>query len=228
MMALKRETAGIVVGAQPRVDLLPPEIKARKEGRRRQRSLVTLVIVIAVICAGSVAFATMLAAQSQSLLAQEQARTQQLLEDQRQYAEARTAANLLAAAKNARLVGSATEIFWREYLAEVQGTLPRGVSITRFGVDSISTLESAPVLSAPLQEARVATLSLTATSPGLPQIDRWLVNLRSLRGHADSTVSSITLTEDVYTATVTLNINTDAFERRFFEAEPAIEGEDKP
>lgn len=230
MIGVKRDAAVIVVGGQPRVDLLPPEIKARKEGRKKLRSLAGVVLFALALCAAGILFATSLAVQSQSQLAEEQARTQSLLQEQLKYAEARSAASLLDAATNARLVGSATEILWREYLADVQGTLPEGVSITTFAVDSLSALDSAPELSVPLQQARVASLTFTTASPGLPEIVQWLVNLRGLPGHADSTVTSITQADGVYTANVTLNVNTAAFEKRFFEdvvpaAETSTEGE---
>jgi len=216
-MSARNNSAGIIVGGEPRIDLLPPEIKAAKQAGKSRRLLGTLVILVVLLCGGGYAFATSLAIQSQERLVAEQARTEQLLQEQLQYAEARAAANQLAAAEDARLVASSTEILWREYLASIQGTLPEGVVITAYTVDSISAYEVAPELTVPLQQARVATLSLTASSPGLVQIDQWLVALRALRGHADSTVTAITLQEGgVYTANVTLNVNADAFEKRFF------------
>ena len=215
-MSARSNSTGIIVGGEPRIDLLPPEIKAAKQAGKSRRLLGTLVILVLVLCGGGYAFATSLAIQSQDRLVAEQARTEQLLQEQLQYAEARAAANQLAAAEDARLVASSTEILWREYLAAIQSTLPEGVVITAYTVDSISAYEVAPELTVPLQQARVATLSLTASSPGLVQIDQWLVALRALRGHADSTVTAITLQEGVYTANVTLNVNADAFEKRFF------------
>lgn len=215
-MSARSDSTGIIVGGEPRIDLLPPEIKAAKQARKSRGLLGTLVIAVLLLCGGGYVFATSLAIQSQDMLVAEQTRTEMLLQEQLKYADARAAANQLAAAKDARLVASATEILWREYLVSIQGTLPESMVITAFVVDSISAYEVVPEVTVPLQKDRVATLSLTASSPDLVQIDQWLVALRALRGHADSTVTAITLQEGVYVANVTLNVNADAFEKRFF------------
>ncbi|MHA6693289.1 hypothetical protein [Homoserinimonas sp. A520] len=229
-MSTRSNTAGIIVGGEPRIDFLPPEIKAAKQARKSRRVLLALVVLVMVLCAGGYVFATTLALQSQERLAAEQSRTQELLQEQLKYSDARAAANQLAVVEDARLVGSAAEVLWREYLAAVQGTVPAGVSITTFTVDSVSAFEVPPELTVPLQTKRVASLSLSAASPGLAEIDQWMVALRGLRGYADSTVTSITLQEGVYMANVVLNVNADAFERRFFEEVPEettpAEGED--
>lgn len=226
-MGRKRDATGIVVGGEPRIDFLPAEVKVRKQARKIFRSLVILVFAVVVLCVGGYVYATTLSVQSQLKLAEEQERTQQLLKEQAEYAEVQTVSNLLAAATDARLVGSATEIFWQKYLGKLQSALPSGVSAESYTVDSQTALELTPVPIVPLQSDRVATITFTATVPGLPQADALLVNLRALPGFADSRATTIGRKEDGrYSVMVILNINSDAFERRFFEAPETDVGAD--
>src|SRR5690554_4082752 len=99
-----KDTTGLVVGGEPRIDFLPPEVKAGKRARRTLRSLIALVLAVVVVCAGGYVFASSLAVQAQVALAEEQAKTQALLQEQSQYSEARTVAGQVSAATDARLV----------------------------------------------------------------------------------------------------------------------------
>jgi hypothetical protein len=220
-----KDATGLVVGGEPRIDFLPPEVKAGKKARKTRRSLAVLVVLVLVACAGGYVFATSLAVQSQLKLAAEQAVTQQLLSEQAEYAEARTVANQLASTMNARLVGSATEIEWRNYLTSLQASLPSGVVIQTFAIDSQSALESAPVPSILLQQPRVAAITFTASAPSLPKIDQLLVRLRGLTGFADAAATTISLDGDTYFVDVILNVNSDALEKRHFAAEADVEAE---
>ncbi|MCU1545962.1 MAG: hypothetical protein JWP30_1062 [Homoserinimonas sp.] len=220
-MNIGRREPAIVIGGVPRIDFLPPEIKAKKEGRRTRRYLTAAVGCVAVLCLIAYVCATTLAADAQSDLADAQQRSQILLTQQGEFIEVRAIASEVATAGDALKVGSATEILWFPYLQQVHSTLPAGMAVTTFAVDSQSALEATPLPSTLLQGPRVATIGLTATSPGYAEIEVWLTNLRSLTGFADATVSSIALEEGTYVAMVTLNVNADAFERRFFEASAA-------
>ena len=217
-MNLRHDTSAPVVGGEPRIDFLPPEIKARKQAKKTRRSLAALVILVAALCGTGFVLSFGLATKSQELLEDEQQQTQLLLQEQLQYAETRSTSRLLTLTEDARLVAASTEILWRKYLIDVQGILPTGVSISTFSVDSLSATDARPVLSVPLQEPRVATLSFTAISPEFGGIEALLVNVRGLTGFADGTVSGIVLEDGHYAATVTVNINSDAFEKRFSTA----------
>lgn len=225
-----KDATGLVIGGEPRIDFLPPEVKAGKQARKTRRSLIGLVIIVLVACAGGYVFATSLAVQSQAALVAEQARTQSLLTEQAKYAEARTAANQLAAARDARLVGTASEILWKAYLEELNATLPAGMVITVASIDSASATEQRPAPSVPLQGDSVATLSVTAIAPTLPLIADWVDNLQALRGFADVWVSPAQLEDAGYQVEIRLNVNSEALEKRFFEgygSEPAADSEDE-
>lgn len=215
-----KDATGLVIGGEPRIDFLPPEVKARKHARRTRRSLIVLVILVLVACAGGYVFATSLAVQGQAALVEEQEKTSALLGEQAEYSEARTVAEQLAAVTDARLVGSATEILWKAYLAELRGTLPSGVAIIEADVDSISATDLVPLPTVPLETERVATLELTATAPNLASVASWLDNLKDLRGFADAWSTPAVWEGDQYEVDVRLNINSSAFEKRFFEEIP--------
>src|SRR5690606_4123650 len=119
-----KDSTGLVIGGEPRIDFLPPEVKQRKQTRRTRRSLIILVVIVMVACAGGYVFATSLAVQSQLALIDEQSKTSDLLNEQAKYAEARTVSAQLAATEDARLVATGHEILWNAYLAELQATLP--------------------------------------------------------------------------------------------------------
>lgn len=212
-----KDATGLVIGGEPRIDFLPPEVKQRKQSRKTRRSLIALVVIVMVACAAGYVFATSLALQSQLALADEQAKTSALLSEQAQYAEARTVSGQVAATQDARLVGTAHEILWQAYLAELQATLPAGMVITGAELGSMSATDLPPVATVPLETERVATLNLTATAPTLASAAAWLDNLRDLRGFADLWATPATWNGVAYEVEVRLNINASAFEKRFFE-----------
>lgn len=215
-MSAGKRTGDLIIGGEPRIDFLPPEVKARNVARRGRRSLIAMVLAVVVVCAGGYGFATSLAVQSQDRLAQERARTAELIAEQGKYIEARTVTSAILSVENARLVGSATEILWAEYLRELQSALPRGAVVQTFTVDSQAALEAPPEVLIPLQGSRVANIVFTVKVPALQLVDSLLVNLRDMTGYADAYVASVALEEDTYLASVSLNVNADAFEKRFF------------
>lgn len=212
-----KDNGGLVIGGEPRIDFLPPEVKLRKQARQTRRSLIALVVIVLVACAGGYVFAASLALQSQMALADEQAKTSALLSEQAKYAEARTVAGQLSATDDARLVATANEILWKAYLAELRATLPSGMAITSAKLDSLSATDLPPIATVALETERVATFQLIATAPTLSAAAEWLDNLRELRGFADVWASPAKWNGATFDVDVRLNINASAFEKRFFE-----------
>ena len=207
---------GIVIGAEPRVHLLPPEVLAdRKAGVIRTRLAFGVVAVVAVVALG-VLGASSLAASAQSDLASDQAQTQQLLKQQLSYVKVRAVQEQLSLIRTAQEVGASTEIAWTPYLQKVQQTLPPNVTITGVAVDSSTPIELYPQSTASLQGPRVATIVFTAQSPSLPQVPSWLLALKTLPGYADALPGSVNLDSGgAYTVTITMHVNEDAFSERF-------------
>lgn len=230
----KRDSVDVIVGGEPRIDFLPVEIKARKDAKRTRRFLLVLIAMVGVVCLGAYVFASNLTLQARVQLEQAQADTSDLLQQQSQFAEIRSLASKLEDSRNARLVASATEVLWNEYLRELQAKLPAGATVVAYTVDSQSALEAVVVPDGPLQSSKVATITLTVMVPNLAHVESLLVSLSSLTGYAGATVTTATLEssedEALYSANVILNVNADAFAKRFFEPEesPAATTEAAP
>ena len=96
--------------------------------------------------------------------------------------------------------------------------LLRGRAAAQWGRGgAISHAASYAQATAPLQGSRVATLTISARSPQLPQVPSWLDALRSLPGFVDAVPGSVTLDQqsNTYTVNITMHINQDAYSKRF-------------
>lgn len=207
----------LVVGGEPRIDLLPPEIRAERRDRQRRRRLSVGVIGVIIVTLLGVGAASLVASTAQERLATEQVRTVALLAEQAQYADIRRMQTQVELARAGQRVGASTEIAWRDYLQEVQSTLPESVAIETVAVDSASPMIAYTQATVPLQGARMATVGFTATSLILPDVPTWLRALATLPGFADALPGSVTReeTSGVYTVTITMHINEAALAQRF-------------
>lgn len=205
----------VSVGGAPRVDLMPPEIRTKRSQLRFRRKLrvglVGVLIVVVVACGATWALSTV--AQTNLLAAQSE--SQQLVVQQAQYSGVTTVKNSIALIQAGQRVGDSSEIDWQGYLTKLQATLPAGVTLTEVAIDTVTPLKAYTPATVPLQGDRIATLAFTATSSSLPSIPTWLDGLETLPGFADATPGDVNLSDGVYTATVTMHINTDAFADRF-------------
>ncbi|CAN5192190.1 hypothetical protein BH11ACT4_BH11ACT4_00160 [soil metagenome] len=215
---LRGNTGAPVGGGSPRVDLMPPEIRTKRaqlQFRRKLRvGLVGVLVLVVVACGatwalGSVAQANLLAAQNQR---------QQLIAQQSQYSDVTTVKRSIAVAQAGQKVGDSPEIEWQAYLTKLQATLPAGVLLTGVTIDTATPLHGYAPSTIPLEGDRIAMLTFTATSPSLPSIPDWLDGLATLPGFSDATPGDVSLSAGIYTATVTMHINTKAFANRFDKA----------
>jgi cytoskeletal protein RodZ len=207
----------LLIGGEPRVDLLPPELLDQRKAAVNRRRLWLGVLLVLIIVLGGTGFATVQSIQSQAQLLAAQSRTQSLLAQQKKYLEVRQVQEDVSARTAAQEVGTSTEIDWKKYLTGVQGTLPATVTLTKVTIDSASPLIVYTQATVPLQGSRVATLSFTVETPNLPQIPVLLNALPSLPGYVDAVPGSVTRadTTGVYTVNITMHIDEAAFSKRF-------------
>ena len=207
----------LILGGEPRVDLLPPEVSKHRQAKAVRRGLGIGVVGLLVIVLAGAAAATYVSGQAEEHLLAAQANTAGLLAEQTQYGEIRTAQAQVDLVKAAQQVGVSTEIDWKAYLLGVQGTLPAGVAIESVTVDSASPILLYAQPTVPLQGARVATVGFTASSATLPDVPAWLNGLATLPGFADALPGSVILdeTSGAYTVTITMHVNEAAFAQRF-------------
>jgi Tfp pilus assembly protein PilN len=194
-------------------------VHARQKSRSQRRGLLAVVAVVALITIGGIVLATVHAQTSQARLAQEQIRTQELLDQQLEYLEVTTLSREAETIVEARVIGASTEILWRDYMQAVSATVPEGSTITVLSVRSSSPMELMLPPTAPLQEPRVATLTLSLRSSDLSTVSAWIGTLPSLTGFADATLTTVQPSDAGVIANVTVNVNAEAFANRFVETE---------
>jgi len=213
--------SGVTVGGAPRVDLMPPEIRLKRSQLRTRRSLRLVLGGVAVLTVVACGATWALGTVAQTALSAAQAQQQQLIAEQGKYADVTGVKDSISLIEAGQRVGDSTEIDWQDYLNKLQATLPGGVTLQTVTVDMATPLKAYTSSTVPLEGDRIATLAFSATSASLPSIPVWLDGLRTLPGFADATPGDVSLSSGVYTANVTMHINTDAFVDRFPAAKTA-------
>jgi cytoskeletal protein RodZ len=206
----------VLIGAEPRVDLLPPEVRASRKRDALARQLVAFLVIVIVVVIAGVAGATFFALQSQQALAAEQSKTQTLLAEQQHYSVVKDVQTQIGLTEAGQQIGASTEIDWNAFLNKVKATVPPNVTLTGVTLDSASPLATYQQSAVPLQAARVATVTLNVTSTSLPDLRLWLSALAKLPGVADTAPGEVTLAgTGEYNATATVHLNESAFDGRF-------------
>lgn len=213
----------LIIGGEPRADLLPPEVKAGLRGAALRRGLLAVVVAVVLLVAGGVGVATWQTLQGQARLLAAQNRTTELLNSQVTFLEVRQVQDAVERTIAAQGVAGSTEIDWKGYLQRVRSVLPGDVTIDSVTIDAATPLAPYGQATAALQETRVATLVLFVTSPDLPEVPDWLRDLSALPGYVDAVPGAITRTDTgAFQVSVTMHIDDAAYSGRF--AAP-IEGE---
>jgi Tfp pilus assembly protein PilN len=218
-MSRTKKSATAVVGGLPRVDLLPPEVRAERRGGVAVRRAWMGVIGAAAVAGIAVGAATLQSMEAQDELMVAQSETQQLLMEQGKYTEVRETKSEITLLTAAQAVAGATEIAWPSYLAQIQATLPPGVAVSTISIDQATPTADYAQSETPLQGARIGTVTFSARSDALPSVPDWLDGLATLPGYTDATPGTVTLEEGVYEATVTMHIDQRAFSNRFAPTE---------
>lgn len=207
--------APLVVGGQPRANLLPPEIVLKRAQLKTRRALRVGVFFVFVATVAACVGVWTLASVSQVRLDAAQAQQQALINEQLQYGEVREVQSTIATIQAGQQVGGSTEIDWRAYLTLLQESLPAGVALQTVTMESGTPMSAFSQPDTPLQGARVAALTFTATSPTLLTTSDWLRALATLPGFVDATPGSVKQEAGAYTAQVLMHIDSAAFSMRF-------------
>lgn len=213
-MSRKKEEQTIAVGSMPRADLLPVAVKEAIKRRPVVRRLIALVAFVLILMLAAVAGATYLAVAAQQSLADEQARSEQLLAQQIEFAEARQVSNDVDETIAAQQVATLTEPDWNALLGEIRATLPPGVLLTSVN-GTLSPTESEEEI--PLRQDSVGSFSISAISDTVPNVESWIAELESITGFAGIAppVSVEGGSGAIYAVNIEVLINTDVFINRF-------------
>jgi len=214
-MSRTKKTAAVTIGGLPRVDLLPPEVRAERRSGVAVRRTWMGVVGAAAVVGIAVGGATLRSMEAQDELLAAQAETQQLLLEQGKYTEVRDTKTEITLLSAGQAVAGATEIAWPSYLRQIQATLPAGVTVSTIVIDQASPIVDYVQADAALQGTRIGTVTFTAQSESLPSVPDWLDGLTTLPGYTDATPGTVTLEAGVYEATVTMHIDQSAFSNRF-------------
>lgn len=212
----KAKDQPLVFGGESRVDLLPPAVRLARKAKVVRPRLGFGLFLVVILMIGGTALVRAQALQAQANLSIAQANTLSLLMQQRKYVEVQKIQERIDTIQAAQQVGTSTEINWKQYLISVQATLPPNVTLETINIDSATPFALYTQATAPLQGARIATLSFTAKSSTLPKVPAWLDALTSLPGYADASPGSVTRDESgAYSVSITMHINQVAFTNRF-------------
>lgn len=221
----KQQIETLEMGSVPRADLLPAA--ARNAIRRRPivRRLILGLILLALVVVLAVAGATVVSLAAQGQLQAERDRSEMLLAQQLEFVEARAIDAALTEATNSRIAVTSVEIDWESLLAEVRSTLPPGVLLV--SVDGVIIDGDSPDAGGeegetdgepePLRQDSVASISISATSPTVPDVEAWLADLESVTGFAGiAPPTSVVGSEGAsYTVTIEFLLNEEAFIGRY-------------
>ena len=210
----------IAIGAVPRADLLPPELKAEVKRRAQRRLMGGIVILAVVLVVGGYLYATVQAAANGLRLEASNATTQTLAEQKGQYVEVTQAQTQVGKNEAAQIVGVSSEINWRKYLLLVAESLPAGTLLGSVSAKTTAPGQIIDLPTEPLLQPSIASIGFVATSPSLPDVSQWIENLAKIPGFANASASSISFNDEkgVYEVAILLSLNEEALESRFLDS----------
>jgi cytoskeletal protein RodZ len=205
------------IGTEPRVDLLPPEVRRERKNKATRRGFgwgVLVVFLVVVLGVGG-AFAYNVAAQARLLGAQ--LSTADLLTQQQKFTGVRDVQKEVALAQAAQRVGASAEVDWKALLDQIGAVQPAGVALETVAADSASPLAVYQQSQDPLQAARIGTVTTVSASPTVPDITTWMRALAKIPGVTDVVPSTLALdpTTNQYKVTITLHIDQSRYAKRF-------------
>jgi hypothetical protein len=207
--------AAVVLGGEPRVNLLPPEVAQRKKARSARRGLVALVIAVLLVVAGGYGFVTVRAIGAQLEFAAAQARTADLLAEQMKYSEVTAITGQVQAVKDARSIAVSTELLWNDYYTKIRDVLPADSTMSSLVADGRAPWEPDTLPLGPLRMPRVATITFVVTSAAPFPVADFVAKIAKIPGFADVTSDVISKDGEGYTTQFTFNLGADGLSGRF-------------
>ncbi|WP_448060700.1 PilN domain-containing protein [Cellulomonas hominis] len=197
-MTLTRQEAPLVSvsGVWPQVNLLPPEVRARRR-LKRTKQLLLLGVAVAVLVAilGYVGALTVRNG-AEDDLAQVEDENFSLLAEQATYSEVPDVLGRIDDAETDRAVGMSTEILWKDYLDALRAVTPAEVSYDSMTVTAATPMQGAPAATDVLAGPSIGQIAFTARSLSLPDTASWLDAIRAVPGLADPWFATATVTDE--------------------------------
>jgi Tfp pilus assembly protein PilN len=209
----------------PRVDLLPPEVRARRRLRSTQRSSAAVLALLVTALAAGFALSARDAGEAADELAAVQARTAALTAQQARYDRVPQVYGQVDAAQQALRTAMAADVLWSTVLADLASSAPDGLWLTTVNASIATPATPDAVLgvvdpvTAAGTSAPVGTLKVGGTVREEGQVATWLEVLDAQAGLSGATTTGITRTavgeQPVMTFESSAAITGEAFSRRF-------------
>lgn len=214
--AAVKPLAGLVLGGEPRVNLLPPEVGERVR-QRGVRVRLGMLVVLAVILVGvGYGYAWWRTSVAEGVLASEQARSTSLLNEQMSYTEASATKGLVDATVVAQQVAVSGEVIWADVVGEL-GSAAQGIPVTlvEYTIEGRAPWQAFLAPSGALRAPRVASMSLVFESATPVDVTAFQRRIEALDFVADSSVDTVQSLLGGYKTTVMVNLDTVALTDRF-------------
>jgi len=206
---------GLVLGGEPRVQLLPSVVKEREKSRALRRRLALLLVLAMVVTGAGIAWAYFQKTQAEMDLQAANNETVAILAQQAQYADASQLANLLNRAAEAERTVTSTEVLWASAYAAIREHIPDGIRLTGYEFKAPAPWEQPLLPEGPLREERVAELTLEFSGDGYAPVWRFIESIASIHAFSDVKFDSTTFDDGTYTSVVSLTFDAGALSGRF-------------
>ena len=209
--AAKANANQLQIGGVPKVDLLPPELKAAREWRLARNTSLLLVLIAAIVALAGAGAATGWAQAHAIARDVAQARTNDLLAMQSEFAEVNQVQSDIRAAEQALEEASATDIAWIQFLGELGATIPPQSRLTELTIEMPSPGTPLAAPTDALQGERVATVRFSALSAGVPDVAEWSRAIERMEGVVFVSPRATTKAEEGggYTVEMTFDISAE-------------------
>ena len=216
----------LVLGAEPRVQLLPQSVREKERAAIVRRRLAMLVVLSLVIVGGGYGLAWMRNNLAQQQLATARQATESILTEQAQYSAGTEAAALVAGIEVAQQSVTSNEIAWPEVVASITALAPEGTALEGATLVAQASWEPSLSVEGPLRTSRIALLTLTFRGPTTIDAATLTTRLAQLPGYVDSRFDSSIRGEDgTYTNVIRVMLDRGAVSDRFAEG---AEGAESP
>ena len=208
--------AGLVIGGEPRANLLPPEVLLATKAKGTRRLLGFVVVLVLILVAGGYGLATIRAIGAEADLAAAQAKTTDLVDQQAQYSEAAQVSALLTASEQTRVAATTNEIIWGSIFDSITANMAVA-GYYSWEAQTPNPWEPALEPDGLLREPRVATMTITVATLTPPDATTLFRTLSAIKGSADATLDLVAMGESsgLYESTFTINLTADALANRF-------------
>lgn len=215
MNFIPTKKSSLVLGGEPRVDLLPPEVRQNERAAATRKLFGIMIVVAVVVMAAGTGLGVLRTMDADSGLAAEQATAAAKALEKTKYLEATTLNSLVAATKEARTVGTSTEVLWANLYNQIAVSLPSGVSIVSTTMTGTAPWAQSTPIGGIMRGDRVAGVALVVASASVIDQTALVRSFAAIPGYANASISSVVQAKDVYSMTISLDLSKAALSGRF-------------